>query len=373
MKLILTSVMLVMTLSISSFGAADTITPEKPAQMLDAAARTLLKSVVNNAILPLYESLDTQAQNLVKTSQAFCEEPTLAGLNDTRVNWAEVLSGWEQSSSLLFGPAVENEIDFTIYFRPVKKAVIKGVLVSEGNIDLAAIEKAGVGGQGLATLEYLLFDRELSDEQQLAAFVASEQRRCDYLVSASTLLAKNLHTINQGWAIGGGNYSEALWTAGEGSAYFTEAYQPVELLVNRLYQSVQAVEIKKLGVPLGLRGSRSGKPRAYPYKLEAWRSGYSLANINSSLQGLQSLLVDGGILEWLKNNKQAELAEQLDQQLKTLLAIKWLSDDLFKILESKPEAVKPFYEQVMALSATVRKGLAPALGVQLGFNQNDGD
>lgn len=373
MKLVITSAGLFMALCISAFVAADTVEQEAPAHMTDAAARSLLKGVVNNAILPLYESLDTQAQKLVKTSQAFCEKPTLAGLNNTRADWAGVLSGWEQSSGLLFGPAVESEIDFTVYFRPVKKAVIKGVLAGEGDIDIAAIEKAGVGGQGLATLEYLLFDRELSDEQQLAAFAASEQRHCDYLVSASALLAKNLHTITQGWVAEGGNYGEALWTAGEGSAYFTGAYQPVELLVNRLYQAVQAVEIKKLGVPLGLQGSRSGQPRAYPYKLEAWRSGYSLANINSSLQGLQRLLVDGGILEWLKNNEHADLAEQLDQQLKALLDTQWQSTDLFVTLENKPKSVTPFYEQVIALSAIVRNGLAPALGVQLGFNQNDGD
>lgn len=373
MKLVLTSAGLLVALCINSFAAADTATAEKPTQMADVAVRSLLKVMVNNAILPLYKSLDTQAQNLVKTSQAFCDKPTLTGLNNTRTDWAGVLSGWQQSSGLLFGPAVEDEIDFTIYFRPVKKAVIKGVLAGEGAIDLVAIEKAGVGGQGLATLEYLLFDRELSDEQQLSAFAASEPRRCDYLVSASALLAKNLHTISQGWAADGGNYGEALWTAGEGSAYFTETYQPVELLVNRLYQSVQAVEIKKLGVPLGVNGNRSGKPKAYPYKLEAWRSGYSLANINSTLQGLRSVLVDGGMLEWLKNNDHADLAQQLDQQLKALLSTQWQSTDLFVTLENKPKSVTPFYEQVVALSATVRKGLAPALGVQLGFNQNDGD
>ncbi len=373
MKLILTLAGLLVTLSVSSFVSADKVAPPKPAPIPDAAARTLLKGVVNKAILPLYESLGARAQSLVTTTRYFCEQPDSEGLNNTRDKWAEVLSGWAKTSGLLFGPAVENEIDFSIYFRPAKKAVIKDVLAGEGDIDLTAIGKAGVGGQGLATLEYLLFDRELSDEQQVAAFMADEQRRCDYLVSASALLAKNLKTIVHGWVSDGGNYGEAMWTAGEGSAYFTEAYQPVELLVNSLYQSVQAVEIKKLGVPLGLRGSRSGKPKAYPYKLEAWRSGHSLANINSTLSGLQSVLVEGGILQWLRDNKHADLAKQLDQQLQTLLDTKWESDDLFVILETKPEVVRPFYEQVRVLSAKIRKGLAPALGVQLGFNQNDGD
>ncbi len=110
-----------------------------------------------------------------------------------------------------------------------------------------------------------------------------------------------------------------------------------------------------------------------PHKLEAWRSGYSLANINNSLTGVQRALVDGGILGWLKDNGHQELAVQLEQQLNQLLAAEWSSEDLFQLLQKKPQSVTPFYKQVQQLSATVREGLAPALGVQLGFNDNDGD
>lgn len=353
-----------------STAASDVDTPKR---MTDAAARSLLKTLMEQAAIPIYSELDQQAATLAATSRNFCAKPTAAGLQQVRSDWAATLSVWQQSSALAFGPTVEDGIDFTVYFRPVKKAVIKGLLAAETTLDQPAVAKAGVGGQGLATLEYLLFDREQSDQQLIKMFSAVDNQHCAYLVAASGLLAENLHIITQSWNKDGDNYAEAVMTAGAGSAYFTAAYQPIELLVNRFYQAIQAIEIKKLGVPLGLRGSRSGKPRAYPHKLEAWRSGYSLANINSTLAGLQRVFVDGGIQVWLQDNGHAELATKLETQLKQLLATKWEATDLFNTLAAKPEAVKPFYEQVQVLAATVREELAPALGVQLGFNANDGD
>jgi predicted lipoprotein len=355
-------------------GSAESAPPVAAQQrMSDDAARSFLAAVTEGVILPVYRELDDNAAKLAATTEQFCAQPDANGLKTVRADWAATLSSWEQSASFLFGPAVEEEIDFTIYFKPVKKAVIKGLLSSETAVTPEMVAQSGVGGQGLATLEYLLFDREQDDKQLLAVFSGTDEQRCSYLVAAAALLAKNLHTIADSWHRQENSYAEAVVSAGAGSTYFTAAYQPVELLINRFYQTIQAVEIKKLGVPLGLRGSRSGEPKAYPHKLEAWRSGYSLANIRSALQGLQRLLAAGGILEWLRTHEQAELAEQLETRLQQLLATEWDSTDLFQMLADKPEAVKPFYEQVQALSATVRDGLAPALGVQLGFNDNDGD
>lgn len=360
------------TSTASTAKSSTTVTVDAPKRMSDEAARSLLKTLVEQAAMPIYKELNEQADKLSAASRDFCAKPAADSLQQVRSDWAATLSVWEQSSALAFGPTVEDGIDFTVYFLPVKKAVIKGLLAAETTIDQQAVTKAGVGGQGLATLEYLLFDREQSDEQLLATFSAADNQHCAYLVAASGLLAENLHTITRGWNKDGSNYAGAIMTAGAGSAYFTAAYQPIELLVNRFYQAVQAVEIKKLGVPLG-GGSRSGKPKAYPYKLEAWRSGYSLANINSVLTGLQRVFVDGGIKDWLQDNGHTELATKLETQLRQLLATEWSSTDLFKTLADTPETVKPFYEQVQMLSATVREELAPALGVQLGFNANDGD
>lgn len=358
------------TESTAPTAASDIDTPKR---MTDAAARSLLRTLMEQAALPIYSELDQQAEKLAATSRDFCAKPTEASLQQVRSDWAATLSVWQQSSAFAFGPTVADSIDFAVYFRPVKKAVIKGLLAAETTLDQPAVAKAGVGGQGLATLEYLLFDREQSEQQLLKMFSAADHQHCAYLVAASGLLAENLHTITHNWNTDGENYAEAVMTAGAGSAYFTAAYQPVELLVNRFYQAIQAVEIKKLGVPLGLRGSRSGQPRAYPHKLEAWRSGYSLANINSTLTGLQRVFVDGGMQAWLQDNGHAELATKLGTQLKQLLATEWEATDLFNTLAAKPETVKPFYEQVQTLAATVREELAPALGVQLGFNANDGD
>ena len=349
-------------------------------QLSDIETRSLLRQVTLQSILPIYRELDNNAQNLVTTTRQFCDGPNERGLNKVRETWSETLSSWQRASPLLFGPATEDSIDFTIYFRPIKKAVINGFLNkikadSTFSIDKEAVDLSGVGGQGLAALEYLLFDRKQADIAILSAYTDSKtgKQRCEYIVAIEELLASNVNTIVEAWEPDSGNYSEAFYTAGDGSAHFTKAYQPIELLVNRLYQAIQAVEIKQLGVPLGLQGSRTGKMQVYPYKLEAWRSGHSLQNVMSVLQGFKRLLVDGGILEVLKKNKHKALALELEEQMNKILASKFKSEDLFQLLKEPSAEVTIFHMQIKEFAGTIGSGLAPVLGVQLGFNQNDGD
>lgn len=363
----------------ASTAAVDTFSSLAANKLSDGESRSLLKQITQQSILPIFRELDENAQSLVTTTRQFCAEPDAAGLSSIRQSWSETLSSWQQSSPLLFGPATEESIDFAVYFHPVKKGVINGMLAkikadSSLSIDTATIDQSGIGGQGLATVEYLLFDRKQSDTEILGTFTsaATGKQRCDYLVSVEALLASNIKTIVNGWEPENGNYAEAFYTAGEGSAYFTKAYEPMELLVNRLYQSIQAVELKQLSVPLGLNSSKAAK-RTYPYKLTAWRSGHSLRNMQSVLLGVERLLVDGGLLETLDAKQHQALASQLQKQLKQLRTRKFKSDDLFNLLKELPEEVVEFHQQIRGLTDLVEKGLAPALGVQLGFNGNDGD
>ena len=349
-------------------------------RLSDSEVRSLLKQVAQQSILPIYSELNNNAEHLVATTSQFCDEVDEQGLKRVRKAWSETLSSWQQATVFLFGPATEDSIDFSIYFHPVKKGVINGFLSKIQSEPLASInkesvEQSGVGGQGLATVEYLLFDREQSEAEVLEQFTNEKTglKRCQYLLSVEALLAENIQKIYKAWDHERGNYSEAFYTGGEGSAYFTKAYQPMELLVNRLYQAIQAVEIKKLGVPLGLRGSRNGKHRVYPYKLEAWRGGHSLQNVMSVLKGIERVFLNGGVLESLKAEGHGSLAVQLENQLSALLATKFASTDLFKLLENSPKEVVTFYEKIKVFSSSVGNELAPALGVQLGFNQNDGD
>lgn len=352
---------------------AETSTQASPplSSITDEETRTLLKSLTQDAIIPMIEHLDKQGTALAETSRTFCSQPNKAGFQQVRQQWANTLAAWQTMDALLFGPAVEEQIDFTLYFQPAKKRIIKKVLKSEEAITADTLEKAGVGAQGLAALEYVLFDREQTSDALLQRYQSTANTpspHCAYLMANTELLQQNLHTVYRGWHPQHGNFADAFYTAGNGSAYYTEAYQPLEELMNKLYQSAQKVSSRKLGVPLGQ--FKADKVNAY--KLEAWRSGRSLANIRANLQGIETLF-NAGWLEWLTTHNQTVLAKQLATQLEAIRTVSIVDNDLFTTLEQSPEQATRLYEATRELTRLIKTGLAPAMGVQLGFNDNDGD
>ena len=132
--------------------------------------RGLLKQLALQTIVPMYQQFYDQTASLNIKISSFCLAPNQQYFNQVRNSWALTLSAWLQTDALLFGPAIEEQLDFSIYFYPAKKSIINKLLKSQEIITVEVVDQAGVGGQGLATMEYLLFERDQSSEQLLQNF-----------------------------------------------------------------------------------------------------------------------------------------------------------------------------------------------------------
>lgn len=331
--------------------------------------RKLLKKLALQTIVPLYQQFYEQTALLNKSISSFCLTPNRQYFNQVRNSWAQTLSAWLQTDALLFGPVVEEQLDFSIYFYPAKKNIINKLLKSQETITVEFVDQAGVGGQGLATMEYLLFERDQSSEKLLQNFQGQNgKRRCEYLVSAAFLLQQHAKTIHDAWHPEQGNFAEAISRAGLDSLIYTEVQQPWVELINKIFQSAEKISSNRLALALG----KKTKSQPKPYKLEAWRSGHTLANIQASIQGLERLF-NGGLLDWLKQNGHQIIAEKLTHAVADLDQEKLPDTDLFHLLKTNPAAIEPFYKKSKALTRIIKHDFVKVMGVQLGFNDNDGD
>lgn len=340
----------------------------------ELSLQPLLQRISQQAILPMYKQADEQATALHRQVIAFCNNTDLANLTATRKQWADAINAWQVTEVALFGPALSQQRDLHIYFRPVKKRVIKKLLTQDNDISMDNLAFAGVGAQGFATLEYLLFDRDKTDDDILKQFLGNDSRYCQHLLASSTMLQRDISSIYREWQ---GSYADALAKPGHGeNPVFANSTQALEMALGKLDQSAEAV-INKLRNPLAKAAQLSGKDAARDntnaYKLEAWRSGHSLANIRANIQGIELVLKQGGILDWLRQHNEAELAKQLEQQLIAIRDIEFSGTDLFAQIEAKDlTAADALFDETLALSKLIHD-TAPKLGVQLGFNDSDGD
>lgn len=345
----------------------------------------LLAQLVDGAITPLYRELKVTANTLEQRSKTFCTEPTAENFKVLRAGWGETLLAWHRTDALLFGPAVEEQVDFRINFNPPKKMIISRLLTDELPITPELVDKSGVGGQGLGTLEFLLFDRDKSAADQLAAFQGDAgKRRCAYVQAASELLHQDISTIADGWLKDSKGYANAFRTADKGNTTFSNARQAIDLLVSKLYQSAEKTSKNRIGNPLGkgINLNSEGKQEVLnasnAYQLEAWRSGYSILVVRANMEGIQRIVKDGGLLQWLRDHNQREVekfvADAMEQRLDNYLKLPVPASDPFEMVKSgNTRELDGYYYLGNDIQMGIKRQLAKVMGVQLGFNDNDGD
>ncbi|MNF98814.1 Imelysin [compost metagenome] len=131
---------------------------------------------------------------------------------------------------------------------------------------------------------------------------------------------------------------------------------------------------KKLGTPMG----RQSKGIAQPYQAEAWRSQSSLKSLEASLIAAQTVWVgvDNKGLRGLLPKDQQPLAEKIDgayaASLKLLAGNQRTLTDLLGD-EAGRQQLDAIYDSLNVVHRLHEGELAKALGIQLGFNANDGD
>lgn len=168
-------------------------------EITEADRQMLLSSISKNAMLPIFKELKLASNTLYQQTQHFCSAKTEDSLSKLRQSWNTTANAWQQVDSLAFGPTTDENIDFGVYFLPIKKGIIKELLQRD-TLSKKDIDAAGVGAQGLGALEYILFSREQSTAQILKSFT-DQPKRCEYLQLSTELLNDNINTISNQWSI----------------------------------------------------------------------------------------------------------------------------------------------------------------------------
>jgi predicted lipoprotein len=229
------------------------------------------------------------------------------------------------------------------------------------------LTEASVVVQGLSALEYLLFDADAGQLQQY-----QQPRQCQLLMVVSTHSEQVASFLYDQWRPGGGNYRAVFTTPGPDNKAFPDSKAGISALVDALVSNLERAKNERLGGPLGYR-NRKLRPQAY--LTEAWRSQSSLkllqANIKASLALYQPL---SDYMQLFPARR--DLDQQIHQQFTLVLEqLQQLETPLFiAVTEPTQQALlTALYDDVTGLVKLIKNKLPPAMGVNLGFNSNDGD
>ncbi len=314
--------------------------------------------LANQLLLPAHEQWHGSNGALRVSAEGFCADE----LDQAAVEQAfyRTLQSWSYLQPLMLGPLAEGNRSWQVQFWPDKRNLVahqvEALLESHSPLTREALEGASVVVQGLTAFEYVLFDKAVD-------LAGQRPRYCPLLIG----IARHQQALSAEVL--------ALWEGPEGMAsrlgdFPNDRYASAdEALGSILRTQITAVDVlkKKLGVPMG----RLNKGVVQPWQAEAWRSRHSIGNLQSSLSGaravwerVRSLVGDAGLVTRID-----AAYENTGQKLAGLPA------PLVEMVQDKASLprLQALYESLDNLETLQQVELARDLGIQIGFNANDGD
>ena len=314
--------------------------------------------LAQQVLLPAHQQWHDRNAALVQAVKGFCE----GDAERTSVAQAFMASqqGWSYLQPLMVGPLSEGNRSWQVQFYPDKRNMVaqqaEALLDSHDPLTQQALDGASVVVQGLTAFEYVLFD----DSVELQA---DKARYCPMLMGIAHHQQGLSGEVMALWEEAGGMLAQLTDFPNDRYASAEDALGGV------LRVQITGVDVlkKKLGPPMG----RLNQGVAQPYQAEAWRSRQSVASLQASLAGAQavwervrSLVSDG------------ELAGKIDQAYaETRDKLEALPAPLFELVQdpANQPLLQDLYRSLDTLETLQQAELASDLGIQIGFNANDGD
>jgi predicted lipoprotein len=339
-----------------------------------AQAQGLGARVLREYIQPATRALQDDTSRLAAAMGSYCASPADA-LRRTEVesHLGEVAASWAAVEVLRFGPLVEQNRLEQFFFWPDPRGVLQRQMrtvlagADRGLLEPSKLRAQSVAVQGLPALEYALY---ADDAQGLIARGEDAGRfRCDYAIAVAANLERLAREIDSAWNDAGVYARELARPAPQNILWRNDGEVATEVL-KALSTALHVARDQKLQPPLG-EDAASARASLLPLQRSALTARYLLAGIEaiSRLHAAgrfaaslpeDSRWIDSGITEELQRVREDfdELGMPVDRAVAD---------------ESRRELLVHAALLLANVRAMVDEYLAPALGVNLGFNSLDGD
>jgi predicted lipoprotein len=324
-------------------------------------------AIAKQVILPTYSRWVEADRKLAVSAHAFCQGTV--DLQTARADFLHAQKTWAELQPLLIGPLAEGNRAWQVQFWPDKKNLVgrqvEQLLAAKPQVSADELTKASVVVQGLSAYEYILFDAEID-----MASVEQKARYCPLLQAIGERQKALAEDILGSWNSTDGMLAQLSKFP---NPRYADSHEAIAELLRVQVTALDTLK-KKLGTPLG----RQTKGIPQPFQAESWRSKASIGSLDASLSGAETVWVgvDNKGLRGLLPAEQKALAEKIDAAYaNSHKLLSGLTLPLADLLASDAgrQQLNAVYDSLNAVHRLHDGELAKALGIQLGFNANDGD
>lgn len=339
-----------------------------PAVSAQAANATVARAI-DGFVRPAYAAFAGEADAARVSIERLCAAPSAQALDDARSAFGGLVRAWSSVETIRFGPITEeNRLERVLYW-PDRKGIglkqVQAALAGEDPdaADAARLPRKSVALQGLGALEFLLFGSGADQLLQADAY------RCRFGRAVAANVAGIAKTVSDAW-----NRPEGIarvWSEpGAGNASYASDEEALTELLDILVHGLEMTRDVRLN---GFLGKTSGEDR--PKSALFWRSGGTVASIESNLAGLRDLYQSADFAPllpadsvWMDQSARFEFANAVN-------ALRAVDGPVADALADPARRSKLDYARIVtsSLSETFGKRLAGALKLSAGFSSLDGD
>lgn len=332
----------------------------------------LLTNYVDEIIIPRFEALKLGVALLDGSVSAFVNSPSLGLLTEIKVTFGSAYPAYERCSALAFGPGLINGVPFRDRFNTFPTSVAAVESNIQNGTPAVSSSQSTVG---FPAIEYLIFGNGQTDQEIVDLFTvdANASNRKAYLQELSAELKSTVDQIVLDWQ----SYRSSFI-----SNTGTSTGSSISLLVNEFNYDFEILKNFKFKIPLGkLNGGV-----VLPEKVEAYYAGGSVLLAKEQTEAFRDLFLgvgengaDGeGLYEYLiclnTESGDKQLADAISEQFDEILVkLDMVQDPMSDALVTDKPSVDNAYTQMQMTVPLIKYEMTAALGVQISYQDNDGD
>lgn len=342
--------------------AADRARDEPPTR------QQVLVDFVRLVALPAYSELEHTGAELASALATLRAQPSAPALRAARAAWRQARSVWRQTNAFGIGPGDDLAITDGVVDEPTNADRLARLLASDTALDATAVLSLGANVRGFLAIEQLLFTPPATDEEIAALFVApAGHRRALYVDLLGADLSAKLRSVAAAWRA---RYGHELESAGRGSAAFARERDAFDALMNR------ALAIADRAIDIFRQASGASVRVTLPI---ASASDAVTQDLADDLAGLEALYTckrgatSGAAIADLVRSMNAPADAELARTLAAAKAALTAAPRPLRAGSAEEESSRRVIAALRALKAALATGVFNALGISVGFSDNDGD
>lgn len=330
--------------------------------------KALLENYADNLIIPSFDSLFNAVSALKSSFDDLADGYSANKLSKLQFAFYDFQISWENCSPYGFGPAEDVLLRQSLNTFPTDtNRINENIRTGEYSLMTTSNFKA----KGLPALDYLLFGYDLSAEES----IFSDTKRLDYIKDLINDIYINVESVKNGWK----TYRDSFI-----SKTGNDVGSSLSLLVNQYIYDYEIAKRAKIGYPLGIYSSD-----VLPYNFEAPYSLRSMTLLEENLFTFRNIFIGpdnsnstttDNIYKYLKqitaSRNDSLLADMIVEKFDELDSLTNKIDmPLSRAVldESEKSKINDLYIKMQELVVLLKVDMTSAMGIQIIYQDNDGD